>query len=133
MARKRLFERLKAGLEEGIAHQKGELELNVVEVNIPDPPRVYGSAEIKSLRRSFRMSQASFSKLLAVSKKTVEGWEQGVRVPTGSAARLLQFIEDPKLLQISYRRQSESVDDKSSTSSSGKVQKSRGNSAEATS
>lgn len=109
MARKPLFDRLRAGLEEGIAHQKGELELKVTEVNIPDPPRVYGSAEIKSLRRSFHMSQEAFSRLLAVSKKTVEGWEQGVRTPTGSAARLLQFIEDPRLLQASCGYRTEPI------------------------
>ncbi len=101
MTRKPLFERLKQGLEEGTAHQKGELELRELQVDIPAPPKAYAADEIRAIRQSFRLSQVGFSRLLAVSKKTVEGWEQGVRTPTGSAARLLQFIENPHLLQAS--------------------------------
>ncbi len=99
MTRKPLFERLKAGLEDGISHQKGEGELKVFSLSIPDPPRVYGAEDIKAIRRSFQMSQSAFSRLLSVSKKTIEGWEQGVRTPSGSAARLLQFIENPQLFE----------------------------------
>lgn len=99
MARKPLFERLKEGLEDGIAHQKGERELRTFSLSIPEPPKVYAAEEIKALRHSFQMSQSAFSLLLAVSKKTVEGWEQGIRTPSGSAARLLQFIENPRLLE----------------------------------
>ncbi len=38
MARKRLFERLKEGLEEAIAHERGEIELRETELSIPEPP-----------------------------------------------------------------------------------------------
>lgn len=99
MARQPLFERLKSGLKDGIAYQKGESELRSFSLSIPDPPKIYAAEDIKALRHSFQMSQSAFSRLLSVSKKTVEGWEQGVRTPSGSAARLLQFIENPQLLE----------------------------------
>lgn len=100
MARRPLFERLQRGLQEGVAHQRGEADLRTFTVSIPDPPRPYAADDIKSLRKSFQMSQEAFSRLLSVSKKTIEGWEQGTRTPSGSAARLLQFLENPRLLNV---------------------------------
>ena len=45
------------------------------------------------------MTQAMFASLLHVSSRTVQMWEQGLRVPSQAAARLLQFVEQPELLQ----------------------------------
>ena len=44
--RKPFFERLKAGLEEGIAHAKGELTLKTVEV--PEPPPILAPMQEES-------------------------------------------------------------------------------------
>lgn len=44
------------------------------------------------------MSQSVFARLLMVSTKTVQSWEQGVRNPMHSSLRLIQFIENPDLL-----------------------------------
>lgn len=99
--RKKMFERLKEGLEEGIAYERDEFELNSSTIEIPKPPREYGSNDIRQLRDKLEMSQAQFAKFLFVSRKTVQGWEQGLRRPTSSAARLLQFIEQPELLKRS--------------------------------
>ena len=42
------------------------------------------------------MSQAVFAKVLYVSPKTVQSWEQGVRVPSMAARRLIHiFAEQP--------------------------------------
>jgi putative transcriptional regulator len=42
------------------------------------------------------MSQAVFAKVLYVSAKTVQSWEQGVRVPSMAARRLIHiFTEQP--------------------------------------
>lgn len=99
--RKRFFERLQEGLNEAVAHERGQLELKVTSVNIPKPPRDYKPDEIKEIRARLHMNQAQFAQLLYVSMKTVQGWEQGLRRPTSSAARLLQFIEHPELLDRS--------------------------------
>lgn len=93
-----LFERLKKGLEEGIAYERGERTLRVTEVVIPDPPQSYGAEDVRRIRMRMRMSQAGFARLLQVSNKTVQSWEQGTRRPQQSSARLLQFIEHPDLL-----------------------------------
>ena len=99
--RKPIFKRLKEGLEERIAHERGEFDLETSTIEIPRPPKEYEPEDIKTLRNSLKMSQTQFAKFLFVSTKTVQGWEQGLRRPTSSAARLLQFIENPALLDRS--------------------------------
>lgn len=98
MTQPSLFNRLKAGLEEGISHELGELKLQAQTLEVPQPPKDYGPAEVKALRVKLRLSQAQLASFLYVSKKTVQGWEQGLRRPTSSSARLLQIIEKPELL-----------------------------------
>jgi putative transcriptional regulator len=93
-----LFARLKKGLEEGIAYERGERSLRVTEVVVPDPPQLYTAEDVRRIRTRLSMSQAGFARLLQVSSKTVQSWEQGTRRPQQSSARLLQFIEHPDLL-----------------------------------
>jgi putative transcriptional regulator len=93
-----LFERLKRGLEEGIEHARGERALRATKVVLPDPPPDYGVEEIRRIRARLHLSQPGFARLLHVSPKTVQSWEQGTRRPSQAAARLIQFIENPALL-----------------------------------
>ena len=95
--RKPLFERLKAGLEEGIAHAKGELTLKTVAV--PEAPPEIDAKTLVALREAAEMSQAVFAKVLYVSAKTVQSWEQGVRVPSRASRRLIHiFTEQPEVV-----------------------------------
>jgi len=95
--RKPLFERLKQGLEEGIVHTKGELTLKTVE--IPDDPPEIDAETIAALRSRAAMSQAVFAKMLSVSTKTLQSWEQGTRQPSGSSLRIIQmFSEYPEIV-----------------------------------
>lgn len=96
--RARLFDRLKAGLEEEVQHARGEKTLRTFVWNLPDPPPAYTAQDVKAIRTRLKMSQPYFSRLLNVSSKTVQSWEQGTRRPSQSAARLLQLIEHPELL-----------------------------------
>src|SRR6478672_7617320 len=92
--RKSFFERLKVGLQEGIAHARGELTLKTVEV--PDPPPEIDARTLVALREQAKMSQGVFARLLFVSAKTVQSWEQGVRAPSRASRRLIQiFAERP--------------------------------------
>jgi putative transcriptional regulator len=92
--RKPFFERLKTGLEEGIAHAKGELTLKTVDV--PEAPPEIDAETLVALREQAKMSQAVFAKVLYVSAKTVQSWEQGVRVPSKASRRLIHiFTEQP--------------------------------------
>jgi putative transcriptional regulator len=96
-ARKPLFERLKSGLKEGIAHARGELTLKTVEV--PEAPPEIDAKTLVALREEAEMSQAVFAKVLFVSSKTVQSWEQGIRVPSKAARRLLHvFTQHPEVV-----------------------------------
>src|SRR5262249_22035879 len=101
-SRRPLFERLKAGLEEGIRHAKGEINLKTTTIELPDRPPEVGAAELTNLRVASGMSQAIFARLLNVSTKTVQSWEQGQRKPSQAALRLIQvFRHDPAgLLEV---------------------------------
>jgi len=92
--RKPLAERLTAGLTEAAQFAKGELTLRTVQV--PDPPPEIAAKEVTSLRAKTGMSQAVFARVLNVSTKTVQSWEQGERKPSHAALRMLQvFRENP--------------------------------------
>ena len=92
--RKPVAERLKAGLIEAVQSAKGELTLRTVQV--PAPPPEIGAKEVSSLRAKAGMSQAVFARVLNVSTKTVQSWEQGERKPSHAALRMLQlFRENP--------------------------------------
>jgi len=95
--RKPLAERLKAGLTEAVQFAQGELTLRTVQV--PDPPPEIAAKEVTSLRAKTGMSQAVFARVLNVSTKTVQSWEQGERRPSHAALRMLQvFRENPALV-----------------------------------
>lgn len=87
-----LFDRLKAGLEDGIAFARGNLTLRTS--NVPSAPPSLGRAEVLQLRTELRMSQGLFARTLNVSIKTVQSWEQGERRPSRAALRLLQILRN---------------------------------------
>jgi putative transcriptional regulator len=92
-----LAERLKAGLTEAVQFARGELTLRTVQ--IPAPPPKIAAREVTSLRTKTGMSQAVFARVLNVSTKTVQSWEQGERKPSHAALRMLQvFRESPALV-----------------------------------
>jgi putative transcriptional regulator len=80
-------ERLRADLAETLAYARGEVELPTAVLTLPDPPPAYNAERIRTLRTGLGFSQPYFSRLLNVSPKTVQSWEQGTRVPSlGTAA-----------------------------------------------
>ncbi len=89
--RKTLFARLKDSLQEAQQFTAGELTLRTF--TVPDPPPNYTPEQIVRIRRSLRMSQSVFARVLNTSTKTVQSWEQGLRQPTQVAQRLLEVIE----------------------------------------
>lgn len=86
-----LFERLKTGLEEGIQFARGELNLRTTE--LPDRPPAVSAKRVVQLRKRLGMSQGVFARMLNVSSKTVQSWEQGERQPSSAALRLLQILD----------------------------------------
>lgn len=85
-----VFDQIRTGLEDCLAHAKGEK--NLVTVRVPAPPPRATPKKIVALRRDLRMSQSVFAATLNVSMKTVQSWEQGLRSPNEASLRLLQII-----------------------------------------
>ena len=57
-------------------------------------------AQVAAARAATGLSQAEFAKLLGVSVRTLQEWEQGRKVPSGAAATLLKVAtRHPKVLQ----------------------------------
>lgn len=57
--------------------------------------------DIKTLRHSLNLTQAEFSELVCVSKKTIERWEGGTEAITGPITRLVRLLWENN--QISER------------------------------
>jgi putative transcriptional regulator len=55
---------------------------------------------IVRVRLKAELTQAQFASLLGVSRRTLEQWEQGRRVPSGAAKTLIQIAErHPEVLR----------------------------------
>lgn len=89
--RSSLFDRLRTGLKEGIAFAKGDLSLRTTVV--PDSPPPMTAKDVMTLRGQMNVSQGVLAKLLNVSAKTVQSWEQGSRSPSQASLRLLQILK----------------------------------------
>jgi len=90
-----------AGLKEVLDHKRGKKRLSGHRRELPAPAPEWTAREIKQFREgTMRMSQTEFAALLNVKAPTVRAWEQGLNVPSGAAARLLQALEaDPALIE----------------------------------
>jgi putative transcriptional regulator len=95
-------DQIRKGLEEAIRHAKGEITLKTTTLEMPDRPPDVEAEELVKLRLTNGMSQAIFARMLNVSAKTVQSWEQGQRKPSQAALRLIQvFRHDPSgLLEL---------------------------------
>jgi putative transcriptional regulator len=94
-----LFDDIKTGLEQAIEYEKGNLKARTVKVRMK-PLNDFTAKDVRNIRISTNLSQASFAKLFGVSQKTVEAWEAGRNVPNGTAKRLLDLLqEDPNFPQ----------------------------------
>ena len=82
-----LFSGIKAGLEEAIAYEKGQVEAASVvrRSSLPD-------TDVRSVRKSLEMTQKEFAKILGVSVRTVATWESGRSVPNPTARNLMFLI-----------------------------------------
>jgi putative transcriptional regulator len=85
-----MFDRLLKSVKEGGAILRGE--------DKAARRFVVGSPEVKAIREKTSLSQSEFARLIGVSVKTLQNWEQDRRRPTGPAVALLRIIaQEPKL------------------------------------
>jgi putative transcriptional regulator len=86
------------GLNEAIAHQRGEINLKNMEIELPSLPKTWSSKKITELRiKKLKVSQSILAAYLGVTASALQTWEQGTKKPSGSARRLLELLEqDPE-------------------------------------
>ena len=83
-----MFSELLSSVEEMDQIVKGKKKASR-EFNFTDP-------EVKAIREKTGLSQSQFARLIGVSKRTLENWEQARRHPTGPARALLKIVNvDP--------------------------------------
>lgn len=74
-----------AGAKSALAFARGEKDHGCI-VHIPE------EIDVKAIREKVDMSQSEFSRAFGVSKRALEHWEHGRRVPTGPARAFLTVI-----------------------------------------
>lgn len=72
------------GAREALAFARGARDGYVVHV----PAKI----DVKAIREKSRMSQEEFARHYGFSKRSLEQWEQGRRVPTGASRAFLAVI-----------------------------------------
>lgn len=87
---RRAFEKIKAGLEDAIAHTQGD-ESRVRLHHIKAP--VIRELNAASVRRKTGLSQVAFARYIGVSVGTLQNWEKGSRNPSGPARVLLNLLD----------------------------------------
>jgi putative transcriptional regulator len=88
------FAELMESAEQALAYERGEDKgYRVTQVVVPKPPQPMSSREIAGLRKQLNYSQSVFARVLNVSTKTVQAWEQGARVPSDAALKLLTIAK----------------------------------------
>ncbi|NKC11949.1 MAG: helix-turn-helix domain-containing protein [Gammaproteobacteria bacterium] len=85
------FNNIKAGLNEAIAHAKGNSEGIIV--------HKVSAVDVKAIRSKVGMSQREFAASFGISLGTLRHWEQGNRQPHGPARVLLNLVaKEPRLV-----------------------------------
>lgn len=82
-----LGQALKEGLTEALAWKRGELALEVVNID-PMP-----AERIRQIRKKVAKSAKEFERRFGIPAATVNNWEQGRRKPDPAGRLLLQVIE----------------------------------------
>jgi len=96
------YNKIMRGLEAIKAYKEGKVQLKITKVVVEPVPK-WEATTVRALRRELQVSQAVFGAVLGVSKKTVEAWEAGKNVPSGSASRLMEVISNEKDLLARQR------------------------------
>ena len=89
--KKKLFADLLSSVEEAGKISRGTMRPSRVFVNIDH--------RIQSIREAAGLSQSQLARLLNVSVRTLQNWEQARRAPSGAAKALISILEsEPKLV-----------------------------------
>jgi putative transcriptional regulator len=81
----KVFEEIKAGLEDAIEHARTGEGSTVI--HVPE------TIDVKAIRLKTGMSQQRFCATFGISLGTLRHWEQGLRSPRGPARVLLKVVD----------------------------------------
>jgi putative transcriptional regulator len=76
-----------AGLQEGIAHMRGETELRTRVIEVPDV------VDVRAIREKAGLSQVEFANRYGFSNRTLQQWEQGRQRPDSAVRAYLLVID----------------------------------------
>jgi len=79
-------ERILRSARQVLAFAEGRADASRYRVHLPD------DINVRVIRKKIGMTQDEFARHFGVSKRTVQDWEQGRRVPTGAARAFLTVI-----------------------------------------
>ncbi|HME05774.1 MAG TPA: helix-turn-helix domain-containing protein [Bryobacteraceae bacterium] len=85
-ARTKLGLTLERGAKEILAHVKGEAQLPIRRIVLPD------EIDVKRIRTKAGMSQAEFARAFCINPRTLQEWEQGRRKPDATTRAYLAVI-----------------------------------------
>ena len=92
----RLGRSLVKGMKQVLAHVRGEIQLEGY--YLPGP------VDVKAIRTKAGMSQAEFASAFALSRRTLQEWEQGKASPDGAVRAYLTVIDrNPKAVVEALR------------------------------
>lgn len=85
---KKAFDKIRAGLDEALAHAKGNKDRGIGHV-----ARVPEEVSVRAIRTRFGLSQAEFAAKFGLDPRALQDWEQGRRQPDRGTRVLLRVIE----------------------------------------
>ena len=87
------------GLEQALAHHRGEIKLRTTVYTIPD------LVDVRAVREGLGLSQSQFAARYGFSPRTLQEWEQGLSKPDVAVRAYLRVIEnDPKAVERALRK-----------------------------
>jgi len=89
---KKSFAELKESFKQMAEHAAGE-QKNFRTTTRVRPLKPFTKRDIVNIRSRMKVSQAVFANLLNISVKTVQSWEQGLKIPSGPSLKLLTIAK----------------------------------------
>ena len=96
-----VYNSIMTGLNEAVGYEKGTVKARKAKCTV-NPVPDFNAQEIKSVRNTLQMTQATFAAVMGVSTKTVEAWEAGTNTPIGTARRMLSMLKADPALPTKY-------------------------------
>jgi putative transcriptional regulator len=93
-----LGESIVRGLEEGVAHLRGEIQLRTRVIHVPE------AIDVRAVREKSGLSQAQFAEHYGFSPRTIQEWEQGRSRPDSAVRAYLTVIDrNPSAVEKALR------------------------------